>query len=369
MNELIEGVRQFAAREIAPHAAEVDRTGHLPDGLFRKMGEQGLAGLVVPERWGGIGADLATFAGCLEALGSACASTAWVVLAHAACARTIVAAGTDAQKDRWLPALASGRLVGSAMAGTEAGGGSNPMGMRSRARREGDGWALEGSKEFITLAGVADLYVVMARTADEPVSLGCLLVEKGDSGLSFGRREELLGVHGVPVGGLSFSGCQLAADRLLGAEQGGLAVMGAMGAWGLAGAAAAAVGIASVALTDAIAYLSARTVAATPLSSLPGVQALVGDLRSTLAGARARIGQAIRDAEALKGPPLPLFMAKLAATEAAVHVTDRSTALYGAAGYSREFPAERRLRDVRAFTIHWGNNEVLRDTLARASLA
>ncbi len=368
MDDVIESVRRFCAGEIAPHAAEVDRDGQLPAGLFRRIGDQGLAGLAIGAKWGGIDADLATYAGCLEVLGGACASTAWTLIAHSMCARAVLAAGDDAQKDRLLSEFAAGRLLGSAMAGTEAGGGSNPTGIRTRARHEGEEWVLDGSKEFISLAGLADVFVVMARTGEPPVSLGCFLAEKGDDGLSFGRREKLLGVHGVPVGALVFADCRLSGDRLLGAPAGGLAVMGAIGAWGLVGASAAALGVAAAALEEAGAYVRERAVAGTTLASLPGVQAAVGDLRMELAAARAGLAQAIRDVEGRKGPPLPLFMAKIAATDCAIRVVDRCMALQGAAGYSCEFAVERHLRDVRAFSIHFGNNEVLRDTVRKASL-
>ncbi|MEB2310840.1 MAG: acyl-CoA dehydrogenase family protein [Sorangiineae bacterium] len=369
MNELVDGVREIVAREIAPRAAEVDLRGELPEGFALKLGERGLAGLALPEGYGGVGADLATFGACLEALGGGCASSAWALVSHSGCARALLAFGADAQKERLLPALAAGRLLGSAMAGTEAAGGSSAAGTRTRARRDGDGWVLDGNKEFISLAGLADLFLVMARTGDEPLALGCFLVEKSDPGVSFGRREELLGVRGLPVGGIGFAECRLPAERLLGAEAGGLAVMGAMGAWGLVGAAAASLGIAAVALADATAYVKERVVAGASLSTLPGVQRALGELAFELAGARAHLAQAIRDVEGVKGPPLPLFRAKLAATEAAVRITDRAMALYGAAGYSRALPAERRARDVRAFTIHFANNEVLKDMLSKAAVA
>ncbi len=368
MEEVLAGVRQFVAAEIAPRAVEVDRTQQLPAGLFRKLGEHGLAGLAVPERWGGVGVDLATFGACLEAVGGACASTAWALLAHSASARTILAFGSDAQKERLLPALAAGQLIGSALAATEAGGGSSLTGIRTSARRDGDGWVLNGSKEFISLAGVADLFVVMARTGEAPPALGCFLVEQHDGGFSVGRREELLGVRGVPVGGLVFAECKLGGERLLGAETGGFAVMGSMGAWGMVGAASAALGIASMAIEEATSHVKERVVDGTPLASLPSVQARVGDLRIEMARARAHVSQAIRDVEGLKGPPVPLFMAKLATTESAVQVVDRCATLYGAAGYSRALPAERRARDVRAFTMHWGNNEVFRATIRKGSL-
>lgn len=369
MSEMLDSVRRFVAGEIAPHAAEVDRSGELAADLWRKLGEQGLAGLAVPTRWGGVAADLGLFVGCFEVLGGACASTAWVLLAHSLAARAIALFGADAQKERLLPELAAGRRIGAALAVTEAGGGSNPLGMHSRARREGDAWVLEGSKEFITLAGLADVFVVMARTGEPPPALGCFLVQRDDAGFSSGRREELLGLRGVPVGGLAFNGCRLPGDRLLGPADGGLAVMGAVGGWGLAGAAAAALGIAQAALDNATAHAKERVVAGAALASLPGVQAVLGDLRIELAGARARLARALEEIKDLQGPPLPLFMAKVAVTECAVRVVDRCMGLYGVAGYTRALPAERRLRDVRAFTIHWANNDVLRDTLRKGAVA
>lgn len=368
MQDVLESVRRFVAGEIAPHAGAVDRSGQLPEGFFRKMGDHGLAALAVPAHWGGTDADLATFAACLEVVGGACASTAWVLIGHAMCARAILAGGNEAQKNRLLPEFAAARLLGSAMASTEAGGGSNPAAMRMRARREADGWILDGSKEFISLAGLADVFIVMARTGEPAPSLGCFVLEKDDHGFSFGRRENLLGVRGVPVGGLGFAGCRLDGDRLLGAETGALAVMGAIGAWGLVGASAAALGIATAALEEASAHVRGRVVAGTPLASLPGVQSAVGSLRMEIASARASLAQAIRDIEGRKGPPLPLFMAKVEATQCAVRVVDRCMALQGAAGYSCELPAERRVRDARAFIIHWGNNEVLCDTIHKGSL-
>lgn len=369
MQDVLDSVRRFVASEIAPHAGEVDRSGRLSEGLFRKMGDHGLAGLAVPAKWGGIDADLAAYAACLEALGGACASTAWMLIAHSMSARAVLAAGDDALKNRLLPELAAARLLGSAMAATEAGGGSNPTAIRMRARREANGWILDGRKEFISLAGLADVFIVMARTGEPPTSLGCFLIEGDDHGFSVGRRESLFGVRGVPVGGLAFADCRIGGDRLLGTPTGAFAVMGAVGAWGLVGASGAALGIATTALEEASAHMCERVVAGAPLASLPGVQSAVGDLRMEIAAARASLVQAIRDIEGKIGPPLPLFMAKLEATECAVRVVDRCMALHGAAGYSSELPAERRVRDARAFTIHWGNNEVLRDTIRKGALA
>ncbi len=370
MQELVAGVRQFVERELSPQAAAVDRSGELPAALWGKLGEQGLTALAVPERWGGVEVDLETFGVCLELLGGACASTAWLLLAHTAAVRAIVSAGTDAQKERLLPELASGRWLGAAMVATEAGGGSNVPGIRTRATKTERGWTVDGAKEFISLAGRADLYLVLARTGEGHTALGCYLVEATDAGVGVGARESTLGLRGVPIGPLSFDGCQLSAERLLGAEDGGLRVMGATGSWGMYGAACAALGVAAKALEETTAYVKERVVGGHPLASLVGVQTTLGELNLELSGARARLAQCLAELDSVKkGPPLPLFQAKVAVTEAAVRVVDGCLPLYGAAGYTSALPIERRLRDVRAFTLHWGNNGVFMDTLRKAWLA
>lgn len=365
MQDMLESVQRFVAAEVAPQATAIDRTEQLPEGLWDKLAAQGLSALAVPTRWGGVEADLPLFAACFETLGAACASTAWTLLAHALAARALAVAGTPEQQERLLPGLASGQLKGSALVVTEAGGGSNPAVMGTRARRDGRQWQLDGSKQFISLAGAADLYVVMARTADTPGTLACFLVESGDAGFSCQGREDLLGVRGVPVGSMLFEQCRLPEDRLLGAENGGFGLLGAAGGWGMVGAAAAALGMAQASVQEVSAYLREREVGGAVLSSQPGVQQRLAQMHGELTGARARLDQAIASLGRVPGPPLALFTAKVEATEAAVRVIDICLGLYGGIGYSRELPLERRLRDVRAFTIHWGNNEVMRDSVRK----
>lgn len=369
-DDVIRSVRDFAARELRPAAQKVDRSGELPAEHWRKLAELGLAGLLIPPRWGGSGAELPTFLSALEAISTACASTGWMLLAHSAAAKAILVAGSDAQKDRYLPALAEGRLLGSALAATEAGGGSNPMAGRARAKREGNTYVLEGSKQFITLAGRADLYVVLAGGSEGPPAPSCFLVEKGDAGVAFGRREELMGMRGVPVGEITFEKCGLPADRLLGAAGGAMMILGAIGGPALLGASASALGIAESVLGDTTRYLKDRKVTDQPLASIPAVQLALGQLRMDVAGARAWLELAARSlAEPPRGPPVLVWMAKVAVTEAAVRVVDRCQQLHGAYGYSRALELERHARDVRAHRIHWGNNDVLIDSLAKIAAA
>jgi alkylation response protein AidB-like acyl-CoA dehydrogenase len=369
---LLQGIREFIAREVAPNAEAVDRTGELPAGLFRKMGEHGLLGLSVPTQWGGVGADLATQLAAVEALGRACGSTAWAYLVHGSAMTAIQAFGSDAQKDRYLPALAEGRLVGAALAGTEAGGGSNHMAIRSLAREDTNGYVLDGNKSFISQAGAADVYVAMVRTGEgnAPSALSCFLLEKDDPGVSFPRREQTMGVRGVRIGEIVFDGVRLPADRLLGGVGGGLPVLQAIGGHGGLGAAAATLGLAQAALDATRAYVKTRTVLDKPLGEIGAVQARVAEAHIDLAGARALLEAAVAWRESgVKGPPVPAWTAKVATTEAALRVIERCMTLHGAMGYSSALPLERAYRDARAYSIHFGNNETARENIAKALLA
>ena len=364
---LIEAVRRFVRQEIAPAASTTDRTGELPDGLWSKLAEVGLTGLTIPARWGGVEADLGSALAAIEVLAAGCGSTAWAVLAHWAAARGIVVCGDETTRQRYLPALADGRMIGTALAVTEAGGGSNPMAIRTTARPDGDGWLLDGSKLFTSQAGVADIVLVLARTSDAPgpAALSCFVVDKRDRGLGFGAREEMMGVCGIQVREITFDGCPLPADRLLGGVGGGLAVLGAVGSFAVMGAASAAVGLAQAAADATEAHVEARMVLGKPLSTIRGVQVQMTQVSADLAQARASVARGLASlAGPPQGPPLEAWRAKIEATEAALRVVDRCLGLHGAAGYSKALPLERLYRDARGLCIHWGNNDVLRDALA-----
>ncbi len=368
--QLVRGVREFVAREIAPEAEHVDRSGQLPPDRWRKMGEHGIMGLMVPSEWGGVGADMSTVLAAIEAIAAGCGSTAWAYLAHCTACTAILAAGTEAQKDRYLPALADGRMIGAAMVVTETGGGSNHESIRTIAREEGDSYVLDGSKFFITQAGAADVYLVLARTGETSGPISCFLVEKDDGGLTFGSREETMGLRGVEIREMVFDGCRVPASRMLGPVGGGVGVMGAGGGFPGIGAAAAALGLAQAAVEATRKHLKERTVLGQPLGSIPGVQAQMGEVQFDMVGARAWLEYALAwRSQGAKGPPVPAWMAKVAVTEAALRVIDRCMALHGAVGYSRALPLERYYRDARAFCVHWGINDVLRSRIGQMASA
>lgn len=365
---LVTGVRRFVAREIAPAAAQVDRDRAFPADHWRKLGEFGLAGLTIPGDAGGLQADRGTLLAALEVVAGGCASTAWALLGHLAVSLGIAALGSETQKARYLGPLARATLLGGTLAGTESGGGSNPGAIKTRATPKGDGWELNGSKFFMTQAGVGDLYLVMART--DPQSLSCFIVEKNDPGLRFGERELTLGLHGVQVREMFFDHCTLPADRLLGQAGGAMALLGAVSVITVLGASAAALGVAQAAVDATLAHLRQRTVLGQPLAAHPAVQAQVAHLVQDLTGARAWLGYGLQQMEAgIKGPPLPLWLTKVSVTEAAGRVVDKCLGLHGAVGYSQALPLERMHRDVRAFAIHWGNNDVLLDMVGKTALA
>lgn len=369
---LIDGVRDFVERELVPTARAVDREREFPADRWEKLGEHGLTGLVIPTSRGGIGADSSTWLAAMEALAGGCASTAWALLAHSTVATGILALGTEAQKEHYLPALASARLIGGTLAATETGGGSNAASIRTFARREGEDYILDGGKFFITQAGVGDVFLVIARTetAIEPGSLSCFLVEKNDPGLRFGEREETMGLRGVPVREIFFDSCRVPADRLLGKPGAGLDVVGAVSATSVFGAAAGALGLAQAAMTVTVAHLRERTIVDQPMARIPTIQAQMARVALDLEGARAWLASGLAWLESgARGVPLPMWLGKVAITEAAARVIDRCLRLHGAAGYSQALPLERYSRDVRAFAIHWGNNDVLMDVAGKTVLA
>ncbi len=369
---MINSIRDFAAREVAPTAQEVDRSGQFPEDRWKKLGEYGLTGLMIPTEWGGLGSDRATALAAIESLAGACGSTAWALLSHSVVAAGIAALGSDAQKSRYLPALARADLLGGTLAATETGGGSNPASIRTFARREGNEYVLDGSKFFISQAGAGDIYLVMARTerTQGPHALSCFVVEKTDAGLCFGKREDTMGIRGIQVREIFFDNCRLPVERLLGSVGEGSAVLGAVSSVAVLGAAAAATGVAQAAVDATIKHLRERTILDQPLAVNPAIQAHMARVALDLGGARAWLDRGLAWLEGgAKGAPLPLWMTKVAVTKAARRVVDHCLGLHGAAGYSRALSLERYYRDIRAFSIHWGNNDVLMDMVGKAVLA
>lgn len=365
-SSLIEGVRAFIAHEIAPMAVQVDENHAFPPGRWEAFGESGLTGLTIPPDFGGLGLDRETALAAIEMLGGACASSAWALLCHLTVATGILRLGSTEQKKHYLPALAEARMIGGTLGGTETGGGTNPMAIKTFARADGDDYVLDGGKFFNSQAGTGDVYLILARTdkAMGPDALTCFIVEKDDPGVSFGPRESTAGLHGVDVHEILFRECRIPATRILGRRGAGLAVLGATGDITVLGSAAAALGIAQAAFDATIEHLKERHILGKPLGTVSGVQSLVARLILDLDGARARLAYALGCLErGIQGPPLSMWLSKIAITDMAPDIVARCLRLHGATGYSTGLPLERMLRDVHAFGIHWGNNDALLDMI------
>ena len=365
-----ETVSKITRQELAPRAADVDRASIFPKDGLQKLAEAGFLGITVPEAMGGGGADTLSFVLVAEAIAKGCPSTALVFITHAVVARALAVAGSDEQKNRLLPALIAGNKLG-AFAATEPDSGSNPFAITTKAINDGDDFVVNGTKIFITGAEEAEVYLVLLRTdqARSPADISALIIEKGTPGFSFGKKEDSMGLRGTSDGELIFQDCRVPRTNLLGAENGYLAVMPKFVGLAMIGTAGISLGIAQAAADAAVEHAKTREIAGQSIGQYQGVQYLVAEMSTSLAAARALTYSA---AQQLDGPPppspLPLYMAKLHATEMAIDVTQKALQVHGGTGYSRELPLERYYRDARGLTLHFTPSEMLKGMLGKMLL-
>lgn len=359
-------VRRFVADKVAPLDAAADRDGRLPEDLWRSLGELGLTGLLVPSELGGGGADPAAAVVVAEELAAGSAALAWMWLEHTGAAWMFAGLGTEAAKERFLPRLATGDLVGSALKATEAGGGSNPSAIVTTARAAPGGYVLDGRKVFQSLAGTADLYLVVARMDPVPDTgpFSVFVVERHAAGVSFGVRENTMGLRALSIAEIVLDGCEVPAEHLVGPLGGYGAVVAHLGRLVPLLVAGLALGLAEASVGETLAFVAGREVAGQRLAELPVIQLRVADLLIELEGARGLVERALAGA----GPPALGALAKVSASEMAARVIDGCLKLHGSAGYSADLPLERRARDVRALPLHYGSNDQLRMMAASAAL-
>ncbi len=371
--ELRDAVRELARAKVAPRAAEIDRAAEFPEDIRRLLAAQDILALPYPEEHGGLGADLLTVCLAIEELSAACASTGLILAVHALGALPIVFAGTEVQRARWLPDLAAGRRL-VAFALTEAGAGSDVAAIATRARRDGDGWVIDGSKRFISQGSVADVIVVFAVTDPDAKAqrrqLSAFVVERGTPGLSVGRVEHKMGVRGSPTAELHFDGVRVPADHLVGAEGDGFSLAMRTFERSRPGVAAQAVGIAQGALDVATRYANERTQFGAPIGRQQMVQALLADMDAATAAARALLYQACTAIDAGDGDPGRwAALAKLVAGDAAMKVTTDAVQVLGGSGYLADLPVERMMRDAKVTQIYEGTQQIQRLIIARSILA
>jgi alkylation response protein AidB-like acyl-CoA dehydrogenase len=365
--EIRRTVREFAEREIIPIADELERKGEFPHDIIRQAAALGLLGVPYPEDVGGTGLDSLAYAITVEELSRASGSIGIIVSAHTSLGcNPLYLAGTPEQKDRYLRPLASGEVLG-AYGLTEPGAGSDSRGTRTRARRDGDEWVLNGSKRFITNAGVAGTYIVTAVTDREADSgrISAFIVEADTPGFSIGRMEEKMGLHASNTGELIFEDCRIPAANLLGEEGEGDKLFLKTLDGGRIGIGAMALGLAQAAYEAASAYAKERKQFDRPIASFQGVAFKIADMAVGIDAARLLVYRAAWLKDCGKPYTTEAAMAKLFASEVARQVTNDAIQVHGGYGYVTEYHVERYLRDAKLTEIGEGTSEIQRLVIAR----
>ncbi|MFJ9693910.1 acyl-CoA dehydrogenase family protein [Kitasatospora sp. NPDC101183] len=363
---IADAVRQFADECLAPHAVEWDRDKHFPVDVLRKAADLGLGGVYVREDVGG--SELARLDGVVafEALATGDPSIAAYLSIHNMVAWMVDRYGTEAQRHRLLPAMCRAEHLGSYCL-TEPGAGSDAAAISTRAVRAGDGWVLDGVKQFISGAGTAQVYVVMARTGGPgPGGISAFLVDRDDPGLSFGPDERKMGWSAQPTRQVVLGGLRLPADRLLGAEGEGFRIAMAGLNGGRLGIAACSLGGAQSALERTTRHLGEREAFGARLLHAQALQFRLADMATELEAARALVHRAAAalDRGDPRAPQL-CAMAKRHATDTGFAVADEALQLHGGYGYLAEYGIEKLVRDLRVHRILEGTNEIMRVIVAR----
>jgi len=361
---LLELSRTLATRELLPRAAAVEQSAEFPRETFRLLGRAGLLGLPYSPEVGGGGQSYEVYLQVLEELGAAWASVAVGVSVHALSCYGLAKYGSSTLRDRLLPDMLGGELLG-AYCLSEAHAGSDPAAMTTRAVRDGDSYVISGAKAWTTHGGHADFYQVMARTSAERTGISCFLVDADSPGLSADPPEHKMGLMGSATATMRFDDVRVPAERLLGAEGQGLQIALDGLDSGRLGIAAVAVGLAQSALDNATAYAATRETFGSPIIEHQGVSFLLADMAAAVDTARAATLAAAR----LRDHGLPFTReaatAKLVATDNAMKVTTDAVQILGGAGYTQDFPVERFMREAKVMQIFEGTNQIQRMIIAR----
>ncbi len=361
-------VRRLAQNEIAPRAAHYDKTHEFPWENIKKMSELGLMGVPIPEEWGGAGCDFLSYIITIEEISRACASTGVILAVHTSVGTMpILLFGTGEQKKKYVPQMASGKIIG-AFALTESGAGSDPASLSTTARLEGDHYIVNGSKIFITNGGTAGVYITFVRT--EPGTKGyrgitCLVVESGTPGFRIGKTEEKMGLNASSTTELVFENAMVPRENLLGVEGDGFKVAMALLDGGRIGIGAQGLGIAQGAFDVALEYSRQRVQFGRPIIEHQAVGFMLADMATRIDAARLLVYRAAM----LKDMGLPhskeAAMAKMFATDAAMEVTTNAVQIMGGYGYCKEYPVERMMRDAKITQIYEGTNQIQRMVIAK----
>ncbi|MEV3924536.1 acyl-CoA dehydrogenase family protein [Actinomadura coerulea] len=363
--DLIALTREIAAKELAPRAADAERTGTFPREVFTTLGRAGLLTLPYPEEFGGGDQPYEIYLQVLEEIGAAWASVGVGVSVHALSCFPLFAFGTDAQRARWLPGMLSGESLG-AYCLSEAHAGSDPAAMRARAVRDGDSYVLNGAKAWTTHGGKADFYTVMARTSQEKSrGISCFHVPADTPGLEFDEPEDKMGLMGSTTATVRLVDARVPADHLIGHEGQGLSIALAGLDSGRLGIAAVATGLAQGALDTAVAYAKEREAFGKAIIDHQGLAFVLADMAAAVDSARATYLAAARLRDAGRPYGREASVAKLVATDNAMRVTTDAVQVLGGAGYTRDFPVERFMREAKVMQIFEGTNQIQRLVISR----
>ncbi|WP_149561712.1 acyl-CoA dehydrogenase [Streptomyces cacaoi] len=363
--DLLTLVRELIQREIAPTAAEEERAGTFPRETFRLMSRSGLLGLPYPEEYGGGGQPYEVYLQVVEELAAARLTVGLGTSVHSLACHGLAGFGSKEQRTEHLPDMLGGGLLG-AYCLSEPSAGSDAAALRTRAERDGGDWVLTGTKAWITHAGIADFYTVLARTGEDGAhGITAFLVPGDAEGLTAAPPEHKMGLNGSPTAQLHFDGVRVPDERRLGDEGQGFAVALSALDSGRLGIAACAVGVAQAALDEALAYTLGREQFGHPVADFQGLRFMLADMATRIEAGRSLYLAAARRRDAGLPFTQQAAMAKLFCTDAAMQTTTDAVQLLGGYGYTADFPAERYMREAKVLQIVEGTNQIQRMVIAR----
>ncbi|MDM0014921.1 acyl-CoA dehydrogenase family protein [Variovorax sp. J22P168] len=356
-------VVRITRERVVPHAATIDREARPPLEAVAAFREAGLMGLPFPEALGGQDGDLMTQTIAVEEVSRGCASSGLTLMTGWAALDPLARFGSESLKAQILPSVASGeKIAGWCL--TEPHGGSNVAGIKTRARLERGQWVIDGTKRFITNAGWAEWYLVLAKTDEK--SMGIFMVHKDDPGIRFGKQEDKMGLRGSPTADVIFEDCRIPEDRVVGDAIGGYARMMVSLSISRPLIAAQALGIAQGALDEAVAYTKTRSPFGQPVSRYQLTRAMVADMAVKVEASRAVLYQAVQMIESdPEKARVFASMAKLLCSDTAMEVTTQAVQLHGGYGYLKDYPVERMMRDAKITQIYEGTNQIQRMIIAK----
>ena len=358
--------KEFAENEVKPLAEQVDEEEMFPVETIKKLGRYGFMGLPIPKEYGGAGGETVSYIMAVEELSKACATTGIIHATHVGlCVRPIFDFGTEDQKQKYLVPLAKGEKLG-AFGLTEPNAGTDASALQTTAVKEGDHYILNGSKIFITNAGYADTYIILAMTQKGigVKGISAFIVEKEFPGFSVGKKEKKLGIKGSATSELIFENCKVPAENLLGKEGEGFKIAMKTLDGGRIGVAAQALGIAQGAIDEAVKYVKERKQFGKAIAKFQNTQFQLADMQTKTDAARLLVYRAAQAKDNKEPYSVHAAMAKLFAAETAMEVTTKAVQLFGGYGYTREYPVERMMRDAKITEIYEGTNEVQKMVIA-----